>query len=138
MIAKLITLSLAVIIVVTGGVCLQVWHFVKTPAHSEKKEILFEIQSGEGLRKISTKLQEDGLIKSSLFFEVYVRAFHPGVKIKMGEYQLFTDMNPAQIFSVLVSGKSFERTFTVAEGLNIYDIADLFESKGYGKKNEFL
>ena len=41
-------------------------------------------------------------------------------------------MNPQEILAVLASGKSVTRNLTVAEGLSLFDIAEILEKMGIG------
>ena len=86
------------------------------------------IEKGTGLAEISDKLKKEGFIKNKYAFALYARVFNKSKKIKYGKY-LFNE--PVSIFSLLSRFTKGEFGFkpvkvTVAEGLTIKDIADLF------------
>lgn len=58
--------------------------------------------------------------------------------LKVGEYSLNKSFTLNQILATLVSGKSVTRNLTIAEGLNLYDIAGIFEQSGLGTKSDFM
>lgn len=112
--------------------------FVKKPASSESTQVIYEIKSGDSFQKIAGELQKQGVLRSASLFNIYARLVGQRGKVKAGEYEFNTNMNPKQILAVIVSGKSIVRPFTVSEGLNIFEIAALVESKGIGSSAEFL
>ncbi len=47
-------------------------------------------------------------------------------------------MSPKDILVMLIKGRVIEYPFTVPEGLNIYEVADLLAEKGFVDRDEFL
>jgi UPF0755 protein len=58
-------------------------------------------------------------------------------RMKVGEYLFMRNMSPMDVLSTLTSGRSVGRKFTISEGLNIFEIADLYEKQGFGSRKEF-
>jgi UPF0755 protein len=114
------------------------WQFVLTPASANSQQVVFELKSGQSFSDIAEILHQQGVVKSAQAFSIYARISGSRARIKRGEYLLNTHMRPAEVLAILTSGKSIARSFTVSEGLNIFDIATLFETKGYGKREDFL
>lgn len=79
-----------------------------------------------------------GVVSSAFQFLWYARLTGKTKAIRIGEYDLTTDMLPTDVLNVLVSGKSRARMITIPEGLNRFEIADLFEQKGIFKAKDFL
>jgi UPF0755 protein len=111
---------------------------LKTPVGDDKTEILFDVAPGMNMSQVSNNLQTQGLIRNSRIFLFYARLQKMSSRIKVGEYSLNRAMSPDEIMSVIISGKSVARNFTVAEGLNIFDVAEIIEKSGFGTKQEFL
>ena len=65
---------------------------------------------------------------------IYARIKNAPPKMKVGEYAINQTMTPAQILQVITSGKSAGRPFTVSEGLNMFEIAELYQRQGFGTK----
>jgi UPF0755 protein len=113
-------------------------NFVTVPPTTAKTSIVYEISAGKNFVQVATELQDLGLVKNASLFNLYARLKNQRGKVKMGEYELFTNMTPSQVLSVITSGKSLARPITISEGLNIYDIADLLEAKGLSTKADFF
>lgn len=111
---------------------------LKTPVSDDKTEIIFEVIPGQTVTQTANELQKSNLIRNAAIFLMYSRFTNQNSKIKVGEYSLNQAMTPDEILGVLVSGKSIARTLTVAEGLNLFDIAAILEKTGFGTKQEFF
>lgn len=114
------------------------YQILKTPVSTDKTEIVFEVSPGSTLNQISGELQAKGLIRNSKTFQTYAKVKGLASKFKVGEYSLNQAMTPDEIMATLVSGKSITRNVTFAEGLNLYDIAQIFEKNNIGTKEEFF
>ncbi|MBL7544994.1 MAG: endolytic transglycosylase MltG [Bdellovibrionaceae bacterium] len=114
------------------------WNFIFSKATNDKSDVVYEVTPQKTFMTIAKELEEKNLIKNAQFFNVYARVIGLRSKIKVGEYQLSTDMRPSEILNVLVSGKSMFRPFTIPEGYNLFEIAELVEKYKLGTKDEFL
>lgn len=112
--------------------------FLWTGTSEDATEVLFDVSPGQNLGQIVESLQTQGLIRNAKVFTFYARLKKMDSKLKVGEYSLNHTMNVDQILATLASGKSVTRNFTIAEGITIFDIADIFEKSGYGTKAEFF
>jgi UPF0755 protein len=113
------------------------WELFKKSVSQDKTEIVFEVAPGASLAQISRQLQDRRLIRNAKSFQYYAQFRGQASKFKTGEYSLNQTMTPDEIMAVLVSGKSIARSITVAEGLNIFDIAQIFEKAGIATTDEF-
>ncbi len=104
----------------------------------DKTPIIFEVSSGESFIEIARNLELKGLIDNQHLFNLVAKLKNLRSKVKAGEYQLTPSMTPKEILQVLISGKSILHTFTVSEGLNIYEVGLAYEKQGYGRKDLFL
>lgn len=113
---------------VTGGL---LFSYYKDPVSSDstKKEIV--IDDGTTNYKIGTILKENNLIKSELFFKIYLKAFEIN-DLKAGKYELSEDMSLADIIETIQKGNNFndeEISITFKEGINMRKLATLIASK---------
>lgn len=111
---------------------------VNTPAGTDTTLVAYEIKPNQSFNAIAKDLESQGFIKNAFAVSMYARFTDQRQQVKRGEYGLRRDMTPREILAIITSGKSIAKPFTVAEGLNIYEIADIYESQGFGKKAEFL
>lgn len=114
------------------------FQFLKTGYSNDTTEVLFDVNPGQSMPTVAQNLEAAHLIKSAKLFQWYSRYRGMNPKLKRGEYALTAAMTPDEILAVITSGKSVARNFTVAEGLNMWDIADLLEKNNYGTKQEAL
>ena len=112
------------------------FQFMHSGASDESNEVIFEVAPGQGMNFVAQMLSEKGLVKNGWLFAQYARITGESPKLKRGEYSLNTNMNPDQILAVITSGKSIFRNLTFAEGLNIFDVAEILEKAGYGTAAE--
>lgn len=101
-------------------------------------EVLIDVVPGQTMLTVAKTLQDKGIIANAKIFNWYARYTGKSSKLKKGEYAVNAAMTPDQILAIVTSGKSVARNFTVAEGLNIFDIASLVEKSGYGTKQDFM
>ncbi len=111
--------------------------FSNAKASEVSNEVIYEVKNGTSFNSLAQDLVEKGVVTNAKFFSWYARILGERNKVKSGEYLLKTDMLPKEVLSVITSGKSIERSFTVSEGLNLYDIAEIFEKNQLSTKESF-
>jgi len=114
-----------------------IFYVLNAPASSTPQEIIFEVQPGS-FKLTANRLKQAGLIKSEIHFRMLARLMGITEKVRVGEYKLSPHMTPAAILEEISTGRSIQRTLTISEGSNIYEIAGLFEQLGISKKESFL
>jgi UPF0755 protein len=133
---KLVLFSILSFFVISITGLLLVWNnFINTPGSSVNQELVYEIVPGLTFRAVARDLQKRGFISNSNFFIILAKIQGGANRMKVGEYALNRNMSPREILSVILSGKSIERSLTISEGLNIFEVAELFESAGLAKKD---
>ncbi|MCX7978236.1 MAG: endolytic transglycosylase MltG [Bdellovibrionaceae bacterium] len=114
------------------------WNFLSIPPGTGRDQIVYEVTPGRPFSKIAEDLQSIGVVRDARLFSLYARFVGQRGKVKVGEYGFTESMVPSDVLSILTSGKSITRPFTVVEGWNIFDIAAAWEKSGFGKSSEFL
>jgi len=99
---------------------------------------ILEIEKGEGLFGIASKLKKEGIIKSRVVF--MVEALRRGVykEFKAGEYAFYPWQSLSEIFETLKKGKVFLHRITVVEGATLWEIAELLEKNKVTSSQKFL
>lgn len=136
MIALAAMASLVVALAAAGGYVY--FDFVKSAPGTSTTDVIYEVRPGQSFNAVAKDLETLGLVKNAIAFSLYARFKGERSLMKVGEYALRGNMVPDEVLAVIISGKSIAKPFTVAEGLNIYEIADLYEQQGFGKKADFL
>ncbi len=136
---KILGIGLASFLIAAGlALTFFTLQFVNSGVSSNTAEVLFEIPPGTSLTQIALNLQNQGLVRNGKLFLMYSRIKKMNSRLKVGEYALNQSMTPNEILEVLVSGKSVTRNLTIAEGLSIFDIAEILEKSGVGTQKEFF
>lgn len=123
---------IGILIVVGSGIFL-----INTPVQTEKQESIFEVKPG-ALVQTAKRLEEQKLIRDSFQFRLLARFAGYSGKVRVGEYILSPDMTPLQILETICSGKSIQRSITIPEGSNIFEIAAEVEAAGIGRREDFI
>jgi UPF0755 protein len=113
-------------------ISLSITFFLFYPIKTEKEII---IRSGISAREISRKLKKEKLIRSEFLFLALVSLTK--TSLKAGHYT-FSSPSTFKTFWKLKRGKVALLKLVIPEGLTCEQIATLLETKGWGKKEEFL
>jgi UPF0755 protein len=98
----------------------------------------FTLKTGDGAKKVASNLQRGGYIRSRVFFYALVRMSGKDRSLKSGEYRLDGSMSTIDVLKVLGRGVVVTERFTVPEGLNLRQVADLLEGEGLITAEAFL
>lgn len=112
--------------------------FLTSPSGSTLEGAVFEVPPGASFTRVANELEELGYISNALYFKIYAKVLGKTSEIRVGEYALSPEMTPPQILSVISSGISLQKTFTIPEGENIFEIADILSNREIGTRKEFL
>lgn len=140
---KKVTLLLPVFILFLCG--LVIWWNINTKSFSTNQSLkTFVIAKGSSATLIGNKLKEEGFIKNSFVFKLYVQFTGKQQKIQAGEYRLSTSWNLLKIVDQFTKGPG-EIWVTIPEGLRREEIVErVIESLGKNIqdanvfRNEFL
>jgi UPF0755 protein len=131
--------GIVVVFLIVSGTATLLWtRFLNSPASDSNEEIVYEVVPGKTFARVSKELESQKIISNSALFNLFARLRGQSSKMKVGEYLFRPNMRPLEVLEVLTSGKSIGRNFTVSEGLNIYEIAELVASTGISTRDEFL
>jgi len=110
-------------------------YFVMAP-FGPSSQTFVEIPPGTPTTKIAALLQQGGIIRSELAFDVMHKI--EGGTLKAGEYRFDHPAKLAEVYRRLVQGDVYTISVTIPEGSNLFDIAQRFQDAGFGPKQEFL
>ncbi len=91
------------------------------------KDVVFEVQPGEGFSKINGRLHHQDLISSAKIFHRYAQINGLMTKFKAGKFEIKEGSNMLDVFDTLISGQSITEPVTVPEGKNLFQIADIMK-----------
>jgi UPF0755 protein len=132
-----VTLSL-ILLLVAAAAAGYLWYAIEKPFGTFSSEGVFvEIPHGASRRAASHILQQQGVIRNAVAFEIYARR-HPKRSLLAGEYFFDHPVTGKEVFWKLASGDVYQQPFTVKEGDTIFDIAHNLEAAHYMKAADFL
>ena len=112
------------------------------PASEVSGEVVVSIPEGAPPARIGEILERAGAIRSARAFVWTLKAKNrlgkKPVVLKAGEMALDPSQTVWRIIDSLAKGSYKLYPFTVPEGRNIYDIAQMVEAQGFGSAAEFL
>ena len=100
--------------------------------------VVFEVKSGESFSRINGRLANRGIISSPKLFHRYCQFKDLLTKFKVGQYEIKPGQNMGDIIEVLTKGKSISTAITIPEGKNLFEIAEILESKKICPKKDFI
>lgn len=100
--------------------------------------ITFEVDDGSTYNSISKSLKEKNLIKSEVFYKLYIKLHKPS-NLKKGIYELSSNMGVKKIINTLEGNvKTNSVTITFKEGITYPKIAQLIEDNTNITKEEVI
>jgi UPF0755 protein len=90
------------------------------------------------LKKISTMLEQEGIIRNRHFFIGMATLLGKKSEIKAGEYEFHTRMLPLEVLNSLIKGQVKRHLVTIAEGYTLSQIAQYLEDLNIVEKEAFL
>ena len=136
---KFLLFLLFLIILLVLGV-FGIYFYEIGPVGTNAKPKIISIEKGDNFYNISNKLKKNNLIKSELFYKIYLKIIKPS-GLTVGDYELNETMNTKKIVEVLSDSKNQKIDtirITFREGLNIRGIAQTIEEKTKIKKDDFI
>jgi UPF0755 protein len=108
------------------------------PLAADARTRRFVVEQGETAGAIGEKLHQAGLIRSPLAFRLAARTEGIDQRFEAGEYELSPSMRPSEIRQVLLKGRVSGIAVTIPEGWRIAQIADAWEEKRPGSRQELV
>jgi UPF0755 protein len=101
-------------------------------------EQFVDIPTGLSTRAIGARLVAAGVVRDSLTFRAALWQSGRETRLKAGEYRFGEPMTPLAVIDKLRRGDVFVVHVTFPEGLNVFEMAKIFESKGFGSAESFI
>ena len=96
------------------------------------------ILPGENFSGINGRLAKQELISSPRLFYRYAQFRGYLNKLRTGRFLIKNNSNMMDVFNTLLNEKSIASLFTIPEGKNIYEIAQMLEDQEFAKAKDFL
>jgi UPF0755 protein len=113
------------------------WLLFRPPSETSLTKVI-TIKKGMYLKKISTMLEQEGIIRNRHFFIGMATLLGKRAEIRAGEYEFHTRMLPLEVLDVLVKGQVKRHLVTIPEGYTLSQIAQYLEDLDIVEKEAFL
>ncbi|HXR09602.1 MAG TPA: endolytic transglycosylase MltG [Candidatus Acidoferrales bacterium] len=99
--------------------------------------VYVDIPRGASQRTISRLLDENGVVRSRIAFELLCRERGRST-LQAGEYFFDRPVTSFAVYDAIVNGRVFVKEFVIPEGFTMFDIADQAAQEGFLSRDEFL
>jgi UPF0755 protein len=104
----------------------------------EAPEVFVEIAPGSSPAAMGRVLAAAGVVPSAPSFRTAVWLRGSGRRLQAGEYRFDAPISPADVVDKLARGDVYLQPITFREGLNIRQMAAIFEERGFGTARAFI
>jgi UPF0755 protein len=101
------------------------------------EETFVDLPSGTSVAEIARRLAAAGVVPDPYTFRLAAHLAHDDRRLQAGEYRFTEAATPGEVAARLARGDVYTRPVTVPEGLNIEEVAALFERTGVGSAASF-
>jgi len=135
---KILAALVLIVLLAVAAAAGYLWYCIEKPYGSIPAEgVYVDIPHGSSQRAVARLLQNSGVIRNSVAFELYARR-HPKRLLEAGEYLFDHPLTGKEVFWKLANGEVYQNPFTVREGETIFDIAHDLEAAKYMTADDFL
>ncbi len=134
----ILAIALLIAAAATAALAFGIWHYLDTPAGSDRFEKYVEIPSGAHFMEVAGILEREGIIRGVRRFRWLAWFKGNETEVKAGEYALYPAMRPSEVLDRMVRGESRTITVTIPEGFTMRQIADLLGEKGVADGGAFF
>jgi UPF0755 protein len=133
----LIVLSVLAMIV-AAGVGVRLYKRISEPYQGYSGEQFVEIAPGSSTRVIGEHLIAGGVVRNDATFRAALWRTGAARALKAGTYRFNAPMSAVEVIRKIARGDTWVQRLTFPEGLNIFEMAKIFEQQKFGPASSFL
>ncbi len=114
-----------------------IYNQINSP-HAPEAPVTLAIEPGSSLGLVARRLEQQGVITSSLSLRLLARLSNQGGHIQAGHYSFSEPATPQQVFQRLLAGDTIKVRLTIPEGFTLVQIVERIAEAGYGDKQQML
>ena len=133
---KAVLATALVALLAAGAGLYAAWRYTETPREPQTNATaVFRVETGENLRTVAARLEEEGLLRHGELFRTYGRLRK--LPLQAGEFELSASMSPRRILETLAFGKPILYRLHFAEGLTMREVAQAVGASGLTTAERF-
>ncbi|MDP2671843.1 MAG: endolytic transglycosylase MltG [bacterium] len=106
------------------------------PTTAEKEKVII-INKGDSFLQVAQKLEEEGIIRNSVAFRIYLRLNNKEPAVQAGSFKIKTGLKPEEVLQALAVGR-VDKWITLREGLRVEEMAEKLSKEFPVKEEDFL
>jgi UPF0755 protein len=106
-----------------------IWGFYLPKDSNSQTMSYFSVKKGEGIYEVGKNLKSQGLVNSTILFDLYVLGGANAKNLKAGDYEVSPSMSVAKIADMIIEGRTAKKVITIIEGWTVEDIQQYFKEK---------
>ncbi len=115
--------------IAAGGAWALLQSYLDSPVGGESTIL---VEGGSTLRPVLNELASRGVLERPAWLYAHAR-LSGQTAIRTGEYRIAKDQTPRELLAMLMAGRVVTATFTIAEGLNRWQVRDLLAAESWIK-----
>ncbi|HUP39266.1 MAG TPA: endolytic transglycosylase MltG [Vicinamibacterales bacterium] len=136
---KAIAIVFAVAVIAGVGVAWTLYQQASEPFKGyAAAEQFVTIEPGSNTRTIGQRLIDAGVIRNDATFRASLWRSGRARGLQAGEFRFDRPMTPIEVIDKIARGDVYNRRLTFPEGLNIREMARIYEQQGFGKASAFM
>ena len=125
------------VLAAVGYAAWDAWHFLHTAPQEVGKSVVVNIEPGSTLADVAVQLNEAGVVRDALRFQLLARFQDKGGRLQAGRFLMNTGWLPQKVLDWLVSGRAMLYRVTIPEGLPWWETGRLLEEAGMCHAEDF-
>lgn len=122
--------GIGLLIILASALTVDFYFFLTKPL-AVSGELVYDYKPGTSVSSLARDLEKKGIINNRLYFSLWARITGSSRLLKAGEYQLSTELNVLQLFSLMEKGKVLFYSITFVEGITFKQMMQQLESQDY-------
>ena len=115
-----------------------IWHYANAPGPLADSQQVIYVPPHSSFQQINKILINSKAINADRRFAILARIIGSASHLKAGEYRFAAGISPKDILYTLQQGSTIHHAFTITEGLNIEQAANVIAQAGLADRKTFL
>jgi UPF0755 protein len=125
-------------LVAAAGVGVTLYKRISEPYQGYSGEQFVEIAPGSSSRAIGERLIAGGVIRNDATYRAALWRTGAARALKAGTYRFDAPMTAVEVIRKIAKGDTWVRRLTFPEGLNMFEMAKIFEQQKFGPASSFV